>query len=157
MDDAESSEEAKPSFRQHPQADIKRHNPHHDHVPSDEIDLLIETINSNDLGWTADVCKLQKSHRMYDAARCDDTVLVDITEPDPTGPQDLLKFAAELEEAEKAADGAEADENAKPGDIYDVTKHAVEVVNKVEEVIKTEEKANANKKKEEKPVEKQSL
>ena len=45
---------------------IKRSNPHHDHVPSDEMDLLIETINKMDLGWKADTCKLQKHHPMYD-------------------------------------------------------------------------------------------
>lgn len=36
----------------------KRSNPHHDHKPSDEMDLLISTINKLDLGWKADVCKL---------------------------------------------------------------------------------------------------
>jgi len=43
----------------------KRSNPHHDHVPSDEMDVLIEAINSADLGWKADTCKLQKNHHMY--------------------------------------------------------------------------------------------
>lgn len=37
---------------------IKRSNPHHDHVPSYEMDLLIETINTQNLGWKADTCKL---------------------------------------------------------------------------------------------------
>lgn len=37
---------------------MKRSNPHHDHVPSDEMDLLIQTINTIDLGWKADTCKL---------------------------------------------------------------------------------------------------
>lgn len=48
-----------------PRAHNKRSNPHHDHVPSDEMDLLIQTINENDFGWKADTCKLQKSHKMY--------------------------------------------------------------------------------------------
>jgi hypothetical protein len=45
-----------------PQAHSKRSNPHHDHVPSDEMDLLISTINELDLGWYADTCKHQKHH-----------------------------------------------------------------------------------------------
>ena len=35
----------------------KRMNAHHEHVPSDETDLLIEAINNLDLGWKADTCK----------------------------------------------------------------------------------------------------
>ena len=35
-----------------------RFNAHHAHVPSDDMDLLIEAINSMDIGWKADVCKL---------------------------------------------------------------------------------------------------
>ena len=37
---------------------MKRSNPPHDHVPSDEMDILIQTINTVDLGWKADTCKL---------------------------------------------------------------------------------------------------
>lgn len=48
----------------------KRFNAHHAHVPSDENDLLISTINSLDLGWKADVCKLQKHHADY-GSHCD--------------------------------------------------------------------------------------
>lgn len=48
----------------------RRMNPHHDHVPSDEMDLLIEIINESDLGWKADTCKLQKHHEKY-GAHCD--------------------------------------------------------------------------------------
>jgi len=36
----------------------KRFNAHHAHVPSDENDLLIQTINEMELGWKADTCKL---------------------------------------------------------------------------------------------------
>lgn len=50
-----------------------RHNLHHEHVPTDETDLLISTINSMDLGWKADVCKLQKHHANY-GAHCDKPV-----------------------------------------------------------------------------------
>jgi hypothetical protein len=39
-------------------ANFKRKNSHLNHVPSDELDILIEKINSSDLGWKADVCKL---------------------------------------------------------------------------------------------------
>jgi len=48
----------------------KRYNAHHAHVASDENDLLISTINDMDLGWKADVCKLQKNHANY-GAHCD--------------------------------------------------------------------------------------
>ena len=43
----------------------KRYNAHHEHVPSDETDLLIQTINEMDLGWKADTCKYQKHHENY--------------------------------------------------------------------------------------------
>ena len=38
-----------------------------EHKPSDTMDLLIQTINEADLGWTADVCKYQKHHALYGA------------------------------------------------------------------------------------------
>ena len=40
----------------------KRFNAHAEHVPSDENDLIISSINALDLGWKADTCKLQKHH-----------------------------------------------------------------------------------------------
>ena len=43
----------------------QRKNLHAEHVPSDETDLVIETINNMNLGWKADVCKLQKHHPKY--------------------------------------------------------------------------------------------
>ena len=43
----------------------KRYNAHHEHLPSDENDLLIDTINDMDLGWKADTCKYQKHHEKY--------------------------------------------------------------------------------------------
>jgi hypothetical protein len=48
----------------------KRYNTHLEHVPSDEMDLLIETINDMDLGWKADTCKYQKNHAKY-GEHCD--------------------------------------------------------------------------------------
>lgn len=47
-----------------------RYNAHHAHVASDENDLLIDTINSLDLGWKADTCKYQKHHEKY-GSHCD--------------------------------------------------------------------------------------
>jgi len=44
-----------------------------EHVPTDETDLLISTINAMDLGWKADVCKYQKHHENY-GAHCDKPV-----------------------------------------------------------------------------------
>ena len=43
----------------------KRSNLHLEHKPSDEMDLLISTLNDADLGWKADTCKLQKHHAKY--------------------------------------------------------------------------------------------
>jgi hypothetical protein len=55
------------------QASGKRRNLHLDHKPSDETDLLIQAVNESDLGWTADVCKYQKSHANY-GAHCDGAI-----------------------------------------------------------------------------------
>lgn len=43
----------------------KRSNLHLEHKPSDEMDLLISTLNDAELGWKADTCKLQKHHSKY--------------------------------------------------------------------------------------------
>lgn len=79
----------------------KRHNVHHEHVPSDETDLLISAINDMDLGWKADVCKYQKHHENY-GAHCDQPVILA-----QTGDEELAqfgegeKFQAALSEAQK--------------------------------------------------------
>ena len=39
-------------------------------MPSDENDILIDTINNLDLGWKADTCKYQKHHAKY-GSHCD--------------------------------------------------------------------------------------
>lgn len=57
--------EVKYTSKKHKRAHNKRSNPHHFHTPSDEIDVLIEAINSADLGWKADTCKMQQNHKMY--------------------------------------------------------------------------------------------
>lgn len=49
---------------------FKRRNLHLELKPSDETDMLIQTINDMDLGWKADVCKYQKHHANY-GAHCD--------------------------------------------------------------------------------------
>ena len=51
--------------RRKKRADSKRNNAHHEHQPSDTMDILIDAINTMDLGWKADVCKLQKHHNKY--------------------------------------------------------------------------------------------
>lgn len=53
-----------------PHGKTTRENLHQSHKPSDETDLLIETINKLDIGWGADVCKLQKHHASY-GSHCD--------------------------------------------------------------------------------------
>lgn len=42
-----------------------RKNPLLEHVPSDETDLEISEINSQNLTWKANVCMLQKTHKDY--------------------------------------------------------------------------------------------
>ena len=51
----------------------KRINAHIEHVPSDENDLAISFINNGDFGWKADSCKLQKHHKDYNQAQCDNS------------------------------------------------------------------------------------
>lgn len=53
-----------------PDTGTKRENMHLAHKPSDETDLLIEAINGMDIGWSADVCKLQRHHASY-GSHCD--------------------------------------------------------------------------------------
>jgi hypothetical protein len=83
----------------------KRFNAHHAHVPSDENDLLISTINSLDLGWKADVCKLQKHHAEY-GDHCDSVNLAQtsVDTDNEEGEQSFetnQAFAAAWEEAKK--------------------------------------------------------
>eukprot|EP00356_Strombidium_inclinatum_P009624 CAMPEP_0170508128 /NCGR_PEP_ID=MMETSP0208-20121228/61333_1 /TAXON_ID=197538 /ORGANISM="Strombidium inclinatum, Strain S3" /LENGTH=60 /DNA_ID=CAMNT_0010790835 /DNA_START=734 /DNA_END=916 /DNA_ORIENTATION=+ len=42
----------------------------HPHTPSDEMDILIDFVNSQELGWSANECMLSKSHPKYDAVKC---------------------------------------------------------------------------------------
>ena len=43
---------------------------HPRHEPNKDTDLLIDTINSMDLGWKANKCMLQESHPEYPGAAC---------------------------------------------------------------------------------------
>ena len=42
-----------------------RKNFHLEHVPSDEMDLLITSVNEADVGFKLDTCKLQKNHNKF--------------------------------------------------------------------------------------------
>jgi hypothetical protein len=44
---------------------MHRKSHHLKHKPNAETDKLIELINTNNFGWKADPCKLQKHHHMY--------------------------------------------------------------------------------------------
>lgn len=58
-----------------------------EHVPSDEMDLLISTINSADLGWKASTCKLQKHHADYGKGEtCEDDLVLLTDEESASGP-----------------------------------------------------------------------
>ena len=85
-------------MRVHKRAHNKRSNPHHDHVPSDEMDVLISTINEMDIGWKADVCKLQKHHKMY-GSHCDDQ-LEDV---------ELLQLSSDGDAANSEEDSSKSD------------------------------------------------
>ena len=54
----------------------RRENVHNSHVPSDENDQVISFINSQNLGWTADKCKLQKHHKDYNKDECEEESLL---------------------------------------------------------------------------------
>lgn len=68
----------------------KRHNTHLEHVPTDETDLLIQTINEMDLGWKADTCKYQKTHSNY-GAHCDQPLILAQTDS-PSNPIGEVSF-----------------------------------------------------------------
>ena len=77
----------------------KRSNLHLEHVPSDEMDLLISTVNQANLGWKASTCKLQKHHKDYGKGQnCEDNELLLISDDDaapkqsrgPIHPQNML-------------------------------------------------------------------
>lgn len=98
----------------------KRFNAHAAHVPSDENDLLISSINSLDLGWKADTCKLQKHHAQY-GDHCEALSLAQTSSDSEEGAESeklvIAKafehhenFAAAWEEAKKYQSFATADE-----------------------------------------------
>lgn len=93
--EAASKTKTKTMMRVHKRAHSNRKNLHHGHVPSDEMDLLIETINTNDFGWKADICKLQKHHHMYDKEKCEGEAPVTLAQVSST---------PEQQEAEALAD-----------------------------------------------------
>ena len=65
--------------------DIKpknRYNLHEAHRPTDETDLLIDTINKNNFGWKADVCKYQKTHPNYGKHCEEEALLLQTSEKD---------------------------------------------------------------------------
>jgi hypothetical protein len=47
-----------------------RFNAHAEHKATDETDKAISFVNSQNLGWKADTCKLQKQHIEY-GSHCD--------------------------------------------------------------------------------------
>lgn len=94
--EAASQVKTKTKMRVHKRAHSNRRNLHHGHVPSDHMDLLIETINKANLGWKADICKLQKHHHMYDKKSCEGGSSSD-------GPISLAQVSKDPEVAEAEA------------------------------------------------------
>jgi hypothetical protein len=71
-----------------------RKNLHLDHRPSDEMDLLITTMNDGDFGFKLDTCKLQLHHERYgEGQNCEDheedTLLQIDTDSDVDSDSDL--------------------------------------------------------------------
>lgn len=81
----------------------KKTNLHMDHVPSDEMDLLISMVNSEELGWKADECKLQKHHEMYSKCQIEDVELLQIDEQAEFGDMQDPKFSEALQHAQSWA------------------------------------------------------
>ena len=92
-------------------ASTGRTNFHHDHEPSDEMDLYITTLNDANVGFKLDTCKLQKHHERYgEGQECDEEFLMledDVPKLEPGvtykkkfGTHDK-EFGAALEEAQK--------------------------------------------------------
>ena len=74
----------------------KRYNAHHEHVPSDENDLLIQTINEMDLGWKADTCKYQKHHENY-GSHCEALSLAQVSNQKKGGQKAFADGSKEFE------------------------------------------------------------
>ena len=64
------------------------------------MDAAIEAINTSDLGWKADTCKLSKNHHMYD---CDtDVELIQVSDENEfTALDEVEAQEKEKHEAEK--------------------------------------------------------
>lgn len=76
-------------------------NTHHSHIPSDYMDLLIETINESDsIPWKADTCKHQKHHAKY-GAHCDKEL--NLAQIDSNDEDDDVKAASEGQETASLA------------------------------------------------------
>lgn len=57
-----------------------RINHHLTHIPSDEMDVLIQVVNDADIGWKADTCKLQSDHENY-CQKDNSTKLAQVSDP----------------------------------------------------------------------------
>lgn len=62
---SQSNSKTQKEKKKAPSKSYKKKNLHLEHKPSDQMDVLISSINANDLGWKADTCKLQKHHPDY--------------------------------------------------------------------------------------------
>ena len=65
MTEAKKEKLAQPSKKQNLSSKGPRKNFHLEHVPSDEMDLLITSVNEADVGFKLDTCKLQKNHNKF--------------------------------------------------------------------------------------------
>lgn len=70
------------------------------------MDLLIETVNEADLGWTADVCKYQKHHAKY-GSHCEKEALLLAQ----TGDDDLTEIAEDATKSDSSTAGKFGDKN----------------------------------------------
>lgn len=77
---AQSNSTAKPKQLAKGPKKADRINHHLNHVPSDDMDVLIESINAADIGWKADTCKLQSHHENY-CQKDEATKLAQVSDP----------------------------------------------------------------------------
>jgi hypothetical protein len=61
----ESGKKDSPKMKTTNRTSTTRFNAHKEHQANEETDKAITFINSQNLGWKADVCKLSKGHQDY--------------------------------------------------------------------------------------------
>ena len=107
QDSVESPPDEQNVFLREERKSHKRYNAHHEHVATDDTDILIETINDLDLGWKADTCKYQTHHAKY-GSHCEKEKAMNLAQTSSSEAEEL-----ETENFGNQANFAEAWEHAQ--------------------------------------------